>query len=99
MSSVPHRRATDRLDLFGRLESHRPDNWARTAAGLSRDLGLDKLCQKDQRLLPPEIEGFGWDERRHALPDDRGVGANHNFSQSDRRPHLAGKVRGREIAL
>src|SRR5215831_10923076 len=68
-----------------RLEANRP--------GLIRHVGLDELRQKSERFLPAETAGLGWDDRRHALLHDVQLGSARDGLQSNRRVHLAGKIR------
>ena len=68
-----------------RLEANRP--------GLIRHVGLDELRQKSERFLPAEAAGLGWDDSRHAFLHDVQLGSARDGFQSNRRVHLAGKIR------
>src|SRR5262245_7814987 len=60
---------------------------------LIRDVGLDELRQKSQRLLPAEIASLGRDDSGQALLHDIQLGSAGDSFQCNRRLHLAGQAR------
>ena len=62
-------------------------------SGLIRHVGLDELRQESERFLPAETAGLGWDDSRHALLHDVQLGSARDALQSNRRVHLARKIR------
>src|SRR5262245_38379385 len=60
---------------------------------LIRNLGLDELRQKRERLLPAETARLEWNDRRQTLLHDIQLGSARDPFQGHRRLHLARQVR------
>src|SRR6267378_8108126 len=59
---------------------------------LAGNLGLDELCEKDERFLPAEIAGLGRNGIRYAFLHYVHLGAARNLLQGYSRVHFSGQI-------